>query len=56
MVMVLPVDDIKEHDEDSTTCECEPKIIWESGEMILVHNAFDGRHLEEQIQEILEDE
>lgn len=41
---ILPVNDIKEHEEEST-CHCCPSLIEESGEMILVHNAFDQREL-----------
>lgn len=39
---VLPVDDIKPH-EESTTCKCEPKVIHVNGNMVIVHNSFDGR-------------
>lgn len=43
---VLPTNDLKEHTED-TTCECKPRVIFENGEMIVVHNSFDGReHVE----------
>jgi hypothetical protein len=51
---VLPVNDLKEHSNDST-CECHPKVIYENGEMIVVHNSYDGReHVEELIEEIKE--
>lgn len=43
MITVTPVDDIKEHEADKTTCECCPKVIFENGEMIVIHNAYDGR-------------
>lgn len=43
MTIVLPIDDIEEHDEQSTTCKCKPAVIFEDGNMILVHDAFDGR-------------
>lgn len=43
MVIVLPIDDIEEHDEQSTTCKCNPSVIFEEGNMIIVHDAFDGR-------------
>jgi len=41
---VIPIDDLKEHTEDST-CECSPKLIFEDGEMIFIHNSYDGREL-----------
>lgn len=49
---VLPINDIKVH-EESTTCECEPKVIHENGNMIVVHNSFDGREGVEWANEIL---
>lgn len=52
MIHVLPVNDLKEHTED-TTCECGPTVIQEDGELIVVHNAFDGREGLEMAQEIL---
>lgn len=39
---VTPINDLKEHTTEST-CECQPRLITENGEMILVHNSFDGR-------------
>lgn len=52
MISVLPTNDIEEH-EESTTCKCEPKVIYENGEMIVVHNSFDGREGLEIVNEIL---
>ena len=53
MIAIIPTNDIKEHKDYDTTCECNPKVIFENGEMIIIHNAFDGRELEEQINNIL---
>lgn len=44
MINVIPINDLKEHSED-TTCKCKPKLILENGEMILIHNSYDGREL-----------
>lgn len=44
---VLPIDDLKEHSEEST-CECCPELKMANGEMIFVHNAWDKRELREQ--------
>lgn len=49
---ILPINDLKPH-EKSTTCECEPKVIYEDGEMIVIHNSYDGRELFEEINEHL---
>lgn len=46
---VLPENDLKEHTMDST-CECQPSVIFEEGEMIIVHNAYDGREAKELTQ------
>lgn len=44
---VLPIDDIKTH-EMNTTCACLPDISFsENGDMVVIHMAFDERHLHE---------
>lgn len=52
MIECLPIDDIKKHD-GASMCACCPNLIFENGEMIVVHMAFDGRHLVEEVNEIL---
>ena len=43
MMNILPINDIKDHVEDST-CHCHPKVeILENGEIMIIHNAYDGR-------------
>jgi len=49
---VLPVKDVKNHSE-FYTCHCKPEIKIESGNMIIVHNSFDGREGVEWANEIL---
>ena len=51
MQIVVPVDDIMPHDEESTLCPCEPKVEFINGGMLIVHNSFDGRELREKCQE-----
>lgn len=46
MLHVIPVNDIKPHEELST-CHCGPRLIMENGEMILIHKSFDGREANE---------
>jgi len=41
---IIPLNDLKEHEEEST-CDCCPTLIIENGEMIFVHNSYDGREL-----------
>jgi ascorbate-specific PTS system EIIC-type component UlaA len=51
-IHILPINDLKEHEELST-CACNPKMLTENGEMIFVHNSYDGRELFEEINEYL---
>lgn len=53
MYNILPINDLKEHVDDST-CKCNPKVIFENGEMIVIHNSFDGREIREQLIEEIE--
>jgi hypothetical protein len=51
---VVPVDDLKKHSEDSAVpCDCDPKVQMEDGDMILVHNSYDGREMIEEATKIL---
>jgi len=52
---ILPIKDIKEHEELST-CECEPKVeMQDSGALLIIHNAFDGREAIEIFNNIIND-
>ena len=39
---IIPLNDLKEHEEESA-CSCCPSMIIENGEMIFIHNSYDGR-------------
>ena len=54
MIEVKPIDDLKEHTEGST-CECQPRVIFENSEMIVIHSSFDGREALEEFYETLKD-
>jgi len=47
IIHVLPVNDLKEHVEE-TTCECRPRVEVVEGGMIAVHHAWDNREIAEQ--------
>lgn len=50
---ILPVADIEPHDE-SSTCKCEPAVqVMEFGDLIIIHNSFDGREGVEIANQIL---
>lgn len=52
---VLPINDLGTH-EESTVCKCEPKLeILENGDMMVTHNAFDGRELIELTNRLIND-
>lgn len=55
MIHVHPLNDIKEHDTSNTgnTCHCNPIVKIEAGEMIVIHNSFDGREGVEIVNDIL---
>ena len=48
MINILPVNDLKEHIE-SSICECNPRVEFENGEMIIIHNSYDGREWMEDL-------
>ena len=54
MIEVIPIQDIEQHTHNGG-CKCMPdmEINSISGEIIIVHMAFDGRHLIEQVNDIL---
>ena len=49
---VTPNKDIHPH-EQTTTCRCEPRVEMVNGNMVVIHNAFDGRVGVEWAEEIL---
>lgn len=49
---VLPINDLKEHEELST-CDCQPKVEFVDGNMLVIHNSYDGREIIEQVNEII---
>ena len=48
IIHVLPVNDMHEHKETGYNCLCNPKLMLDSGHLIVVHNSWDGRELYEQ--------
>ena len=51
-IHVYPIDDFKDHLLEST-CDCNPAVTIQNGEMIICHNSFDGREIIEEVNEIL---
>lgn len=42
MIHIMPLDDLHEH-TTSVTCLCGPRVDYNEGEGIAVHNSWDGR-------------
>ena len=45
---VLPVNDIRLHSESGEICHCNPRIDRSNDEVLVIHNAFDGREMFEE--------
>jgi len=55
MIRVSPLNDLEEHDLETTQCKCQPRIICEPNcEIIVVHDSFDGREGVEWANEIVQ--
>lgn len=53
MIVVVPIGDSNNHDDYSTTCKCNPNVVIENNEIIIIHNSFDGREGIEWLNEVL---
>jgi len=49
---ITPINDLHEH-EDNSKCPCEPTVELANGNLIIIHNSFDGREGLELAKEIL---
>lgn len=52
MYNIYPIGDLKEHILDSS-CWCDPQVIMQNDEMLIVHNSADGREAVEMANEII---
>jgi hypothetical protein len=52
---IYPNNDLKEHNTEDSTCECLPELkeIKETGDLLIIHNSYDGREAVELANEIL---
>ena len=46
---VVPISDIRDHDDFNENCHCRPTVIEEDNGVVIVHNAYDLRELFEEI-------
>lgn len=53
MIHVYPSNDLEEHLLTGSDCKCQPRIEGHEGELIIIHNSFDGREGVEIVNEIL---
>lgn len=52
---VIPINDKKPHIE-KRYCKCSPKLIYQDGVAIYVHNSYDGREVFEQAAAQIKDQ
>ena len=53
---ITPINDLEEHEENSS-CKCVPKDeVQDSGDLLVIHNSFDRRELLEEVIEIMNSE
>ncbi len=50
MIHVYPLNDLKEHELEGTMCPCGPRIDWTNPEAIVIHNAWDLREVNEELE------
>jgi len=50
---VLPINDLKPHEGESTVCECEPRVEFVDGGILVIHNAYDNREILEKVNDLL---
>lgn len=51
---ILPINDSLPHIETGSTCHCDPTVkLLDSGDIMIVHNSYDGREGLELANEIL---
>ena len=55
MIHILPLNDLKEH-EETTTCPCGPRVDWSEAEAIVIHRSWDGREYIEDAERIINEE
>lgn len=54
MYNIIPTNDTNPHVGDSS-CPCKPKVEFENGEMIVIHNSYDRREDKEKIIKEIKD-
>jgi hypothetical protein len=60
VIHIVPLDDLKPHEEEGTQCHCSPRVFFSDpdtgeafAEAIVVHRSFDGREGVEEAEAIL---
>ena len=60
MIHIIPLNDLREHEEEGTMCPCGPTVEWSDpvtgkpyAEAVVIHNAWDNRELVEQAEAII---
>jgi len=53
IIHIIPVNDLKPHEEEGTACKCEPRVEFLEGGMLVIHNAYDNREIIEKVNDLL---
>ena len=48
-IHVYPLNDIRDHDLEGTMCECQPRVEFDIG-ILVIHNAWDFREVNEEMK------
>jgi hypothetical protein len=51
MQHIYPLNDLREHELDGTSCPCGVEVDWENG--LVIHAAFDHREIVEQAERLI---
>ena len=52
-IHILPLNDLKDHKE-SEFCDCDPEVeVQHNGDVLYIHNSFDGREAVEMANDVL---
>jgi hypothetical protein len=49
---VIPVNDLEPHTDHGYNCPCNPFVDCDGDNVLVVHNAFDGRDIIEKLESI----
>ena len=55
VVHVIPVNDLRPHDENGFLCPCNPSVEQVGNGYVVIHNSWDGREITEFAEDYVND-